>query len=68
MKKIVFLLVCSVMATGMRGQTKNFIDQPYLETSARVDTLVTPDIIYLHILIREQDEKGRVSVEEMENK
>ncbi len=37
-------------------QTKNFIDQPFIETTAQVDTLVTPDRIYLNILILEKDE------------
>ncbi|AJR04343.1 SIMPL domain-containing protein [Siansivirga zeaxanthinifaciens] len=52
----------------VNSQTKNFIDQPYLETSAKVDTLIKPDIIYLDILIREKDERNRISVEEMESK
>ena len=50
------------------SQTKNFLDTPYLETSARIDTLVTPDKIYLNITIQEKDSKGRKSVEEQENK
>ena len=50
------------------GQTKNFIDQPYLETTAMVDTLVKPDIIYLDILLRESDNRNRESVEELEIK
>ena len=50
------------------AQNKNFLDIPYLETSARVDTLVTPDKIYLSITITEKDSKGRKSVEEQENK
>lgn len=68
MKKLftisLFLLVCF---NGF-SQTKNFIDQPYLETTARVDTLVSPDRIYLNILINESDTKGKISVEELENK
>lgn len=47
---------------------KNFIDLPFIETSAKADTLVTPDKIYLDILIAERDSKGRISVEELENK
>lgn len=31
------------------GQTKNFIDQPCVETTAKVDTLIKPDVIYLDI-------------------
>jgi len=50
------------------GQTKNFIDQPYLETTAKVDSLVKPDIIYLDILLQEKDNRNKVSVEELENK
>jgi len=53
---------------GFMAQTKNFLDVPYLETSARVDTLVAPDKIYLSITIQEKDFKGRKSVEEQENK
>lgn len=49
-------------------QGKNFIDQPYIETSVSVDTLVKPDMIYLAILIAEKDVKGKISVEEYENK
>lgn len=50
------------------SQAKNFIDQPYLETKATVDSLVKPDRIYLSILIAEKDTRGRVSIEELENK
>lgn len=50
------------------SQSKNFIDLPYIETSAKVDTLVTPDRIFLTILITEKDTKNRTSVEELEGK
>jgi len=50
------------------GQTKNFIDQPNLETTAKVDTLIKPDIIYLGILVREKDERNKISVEEMKTR
>ncbi|MDZ7612935.1 MAG: SIMPL domain-containing protein [Flavobacteriaceae bacterium] len=50
------------------SQNKNFIDRPYLETSARVDTLVVPDEIILSVLIAEKDTKGKISVEELENR
>ncbi len=66
MKKLLFscfLLGCVLTASG---QVKNFLDQPYLETSARADTLVVPDRIFLGVRITEEDTKGRVSVEELE--
>lgn len=69
--KIVFRsLVILLLITGFKnyGQNKNFIDQPYLETTARVDTLVIPDRIYLSIRITEADTKGKISVEKLENK
>ena len=68
MKKIIFLLVLGLIFTNGYSQTKNFIDQPYIETRVKVDTLVTPDRIYLNILIAEKDTKGKISVEEFENK
>ena len=67
MKKITLLLLI-IISTKSISQNKNFIDQPYIETSAKVDTLVIPDRIYLNILITEKDTKGKVSVEELENK
>ena len=66
--KYLNLLLIILFPFFIKAQSKNFLDVPYLETSARVDTLVTPDKIYLLILIREKDSKGRKSVEEQENK
>lgn len=69
-KLVLRYLVLFLLFTSLKnyGQNKNFIDQPYLETTARVDTLVTPDHIYLSILITEADTKGKISVEKLENK
>jgi len=68
MKKTILLLVVALIFTNGFSQTKNFIDQPYIETRAKVDTLVSPDRIHLQILITEKDTKGKISVEELENK
>ena len=69
MKNTIFtLLTVAFICNQGFSQVKNFIDQPYIETSAKVDTLVTPDIIYLNILITEVDTKGKISVEELENR
>lgn len=68
MKKIITLSLFIAFTMTTYSQTKNFLDIPYLETSARVDTLVTPDKIFLNITIQEKDSKGRKSVEEQENK
>ena len=64
-----FLLVTLLGSLHLSwSQTKNFIDQPYLETSARADTLVTPDRIFLEIRLQESDTKGRTSLEELEKR
>ena len=63
-----FLFLLCLLPTIVSAQTKNFLDLPYLETAARVDTLVSPDKIYLSITIKEKDSKGRQSVETQENK
>tara|TARA_R110002073_G_scaffold80283_3_gene193596 strand:+ start:6529 stop:7236 length:708 start_codon:yes stop_codon:yes gene_type:complete len=68
MKKIGLLLIITLLTLQGYSQEKNFIDQPYLETTAIVDTLVVPDRIYLSILITEKDTRGRTSVEELENR
>ena len=68
MRKISIIIIFTIISTIGIAQTKSFIDQPYLETNAMVDTLVTPDQIHLSILITEKDTKGKISVEELENK
>lgn len=68
MNRILSILSIFLICQISNGQTKNFIDQHYLETTAKVDTLVKPDIIYLDILIREKDERNKISVEELEEK
>ena len=68
MKNIGFALLLTLLTFKTYSQTKNFIDKPYLETTAAVDTLVVPDRIYLSILISEADTKGKISVEELENR
>lgn len=50
------------------AQTKNFIDQPYIEVNGYADTLVIPNEIFIKIVIAERDNKDRVSVEELESK
>lgn len=67
MKQINLLIGLIFIGNLTFGQSKNFIDQHYLETTAKVDTLIKPDIIYLDILIREKDERNKISVEELEN-
>jgi len=66
MKKI-FLLAIFLISISSFSQEKNFIDKPYLEVQGKADTLVTPNRIYIDVLISEKDTKGKKSVEELES-
>lgn len=66
MKKILFALA-TLIGLATYGQEKNFIDKPYLEVQGKADTLVTPNRIYIDVLISEKDTKGKKSVEELES-
>lgn len=63
---LALLLLFSILSAN--SQTKNFIDQPYIEVSGSADTLVTPNEIYIRILLSEKDTRDRVSIEELEQK
>lgn len=65
MKKTALFFVLIMIQNLVFGQ-KNFLDQAYLETSAKADTLITPDRIYLSIHINEADSKNKKSVEQQE--
>ena len=49
-------------------QTKNFIDQPYIEVTGSADTLVTPNQIFIKSIISEKDSRDKVPIQESENK
>ena len=68
MKNLALFSIFTILSFLSFGQSKNFIDQPFIETKATVDTLVTPDEIYLAISIRGEDTKGKVPVESLETK
>jgi len=66
MRKILCLCCTLFLFTTLQAQTKNFIDQPYIEVAGNADTLVTPDEIYIRINISEKDTKNKVSVDALE--
>lgn len=45
---------------------KNFIDQNYIEVTGKAELEIVPDMIYIKVLLREQDFKGRATIAEME--
>lgn len=64
---IPILAMAFLLSSSAIAQYKNYLDVPHLETTAQVDTLVTPDLIYLNILLQEADTKGKVTLEKLEN-
>ncbi len=63
---LTILLLASIRSTY--SQTKNFIDQPYLEVVGEADTLITPNQIFIKITIAERDNKDKISIEDQEKK
>lgn len=68
MKKVIFLAIGLSVHFFAKTQSKNFIDQPYIEVNGSADTLVTPDEIFISINLSEKDTKDRTSIEELEQK
>jgi uncharacterized protein YggE len=68
MKRLTLLAFMLSSVHSANSQTKNFIDQPYIEVSGSADTLVTPNEIYIRIVLSEKDTRDRVSIEELEQK
>ena len=68
MKKLKLITLFVLTFFVGQTQTKNFLDQPYLEVAGNADTLVTPNEIYIKISITEKDTRDRISVEELELK
>ena len=62
----IFLFLIFIFSNSF-SQSKNFIDQPYIETEAQVDSLVVPDRIYMTITLNEADSKNKKSTEQLEN-
>lgn len=60
-------LIFTILIANSQNGTKNFIDQPYIEVSGQSEKEITPNEIYLRIVLDEKDKKGRVSIEKQEN-
>ena len=68
MKQLTVLATLLAFTMSIQAQTKNFIDVPFVEVSGTADTLVTPNEIFIRIVLSEKDSRDRVSVEELEEK
>ncbi|HEX2845854.1 MAG TPA: SIMPL domain-containing protein [Chitinophagaceae bacterium] len=68
MKKVITVIILILVGLSGYSQTKNFIDQPFIEVQGTADSLVTPNQIFVRILLSEKDTKDRVPLEETETK
>ncbi|NER12634.1 DUF541 domain-containing protein [Leptobacterium flavescens] len=59
-------LIC-LLSFAVKAQ-KNFIDHNYINVIGKAEMKISPDEIYIGILINEKDKKGKVSIEEQESK
>jgi Protein of unknown function (DUF541). len=67
MKSILLMLGAGMIAwTASAQNTKNFIDQPYIEVNGLGDTLVTPNEIFVDVIVSENDTKDRKPIQELE--
>ena len=65
-----YLLLFSTLITSISFSQigeKNFIDQPYIEVTGTMETEIIPNEIYLNIVLNENDNKEKLSVEAQEN-
>lgn len=67
MQKIGLIFLLTFLTLHSYSQSKNFIDQPFLETEVELDSLIIPDRIYLTIILNESDNRNKKSTEELEN-
>ena len=61
------LFLFAILSYAQNG-SKNFIDENFIKVTGTSKTEVTPDEIYLKIVIRETDNKGKEALEELEKK
>ncbi len=66
MKKITVMIICALFGGMIASAQKNFLDVNYVEVSATAEMEVTPDKIYLKIVIDEKDSKGKISIDKQE--
>lgn len=66
--RYIISIVLSVIAINSFSQmgSKNFIDQNYIEVSGKAEKEITPNQIYLKVVVNEEDSKGKQTLEELE--
>ncbi len=62
---LVFFILTSLTSFSQSGE-KNFIDLNYIEVVGKSEMEISPDLIYLKVLLNEKDTKNKISVSELE--
>ena len=65
MKKLI-LITLTILSINCFSQTKNFIDQNFIEVTGKAEMEVIPNEIYLQIILNEKDFKGKEDLDEKE--
>ena len=60
------LIGLTVLSMNCFSQTKNFIDQNYIEVTGKAEMEIIPNEIYLKIILNEKDFKGIKNLDEIE--
>lgn len=70
MKKYLLFMLLTLCLTDLTAQSgeKNFIDQNYIEVNGKAEQLVTPDEIYMQVILDERDSKGKFKLVQLERK
>jgi len=68
MKTSLTLFFLLAFMTTFAQNSKNFIDENYIEVTGKAEKEITPNEIYLQVFINEGDNKGKESLEMLEMK
>ncbi|MGE5409973.1 MAG: hypothetical protein ACM3MI_03360, partial [Clostridiales bacterium] len=63
---IALLMVVSISVFAQTGE-KNFIDQNYIEVIGKSEMEITPDLIYLKVILNEKDNKNKITISDLES-
>lgn len=64
--RTIFLIALTVLSGNCFSQTKNFIDQNFIEVTGKAEMEIIPNEIYLRIVLNEKDFKGKENLDEVE--
>jgi uncharacterized protein len=64
-KSLLLLFLIPVLTHAQTGE-KNFIDQNYIEVTGKAELEISPDLIYITIIIQEKDNKTKAPLAERE--